>query len=64
MTKELATVYDFRIKDGKPVLTPVTFEFDTDHYVKPDNDFDLNPSDELQQESARLNNAFKQGYWR
>ena len=63
MTKKLVTVHNVRIVDGSPVLTPVTFEFETDNYVAADNAAQLYPSDELQQESARLNQMFNNGYF-
>lgn len=63
MTKQLVTVYDITIKDGRPVSTPVTFEFDTAHYEKPDDGIELYPSDELQQEAGRLSRSFNRGYF-
>lgn len=57
------TQYSVQIVNGSPVLTPYTFDFDTRNYVKPSDEIQLYPSDELQQESARLNQMFNQGYF-
>jgi hypothetical protein len=63
VTKQLVTVHNVTIVNGSPVLTPVTFEFDTALYEAPDDGVPLYPSDELQQESGRLNRSFNRGYF-
>lgn len=57
------TQHSVQIINGIPVLTPYTFDFDTRNYVKPNDGVELYPSDELQQESGRLNRSFNQGYF-
>lgn len=54
------TVYDVLIVNGKPVRTPCVICADPSEHVKPDG-IELYPSDELQQESARLNRMFSSG---
>ena len=57
------TQYSVQIVNGSPVLTPYTFDFDTRNYVKPRDGIEPYPSDELQQESAHLNQMFNNGYF-
>jgi hypothetical protein len=63
VTKQLVTVYDIQIIDGRPVSTPITFLFDEKDCVQPENSVELYPSDELQQEAGRLNRSFNAGYF-
>jgi len=55
------TVGDVHIVNGVPVITPCTFLFDPKNYVKPKSGIELYPSDELQEDSARLNRMFASG---
>lgn len=63
MTNQTVTVYDVSIVNGAPVRTPCVIHVDPAHYVKPNDGIELYPSDELQEESARLNRMFNNGYF-
>lgn len=53
-----ATVYDVSIVNGKPVRMPCVICVDPLDRVKPCDGIELYPSDDLQQESSRLNKVF------
>ncbi len=65
MTNQLraVTVYEINIVNGSPVATPHIVFADPAKRVAPDDGIELYPSDELQQESGRLNQMFNQGYF-
>lgn len=54
-------VFDVAIVNGRPVRTLRSANPDSALKAAPCADLDLSPSDELQQESARLNRMFASG---
>lgn len=59
----MATIKIIKIDDGKPVIDKEVFVNESTIKTNTnDDDNQLYPSDELQEESARLNRAFKAGY--
>ena len=65
MTNQLqaVTVYEINIINGSPVGTPRLVYVSPEKCALPDDGIELYPSDELQQESARLNQMFNNGYF-
>ena len=58
----MATVKIIKIVDGKPVVAKEVFVDESTAKPNTNDDSQLYPSDELQEESARLNRAFRAGY--
>lgn len=60
---QAVTVYKISIVNGSPVGTPHLIFVDPANRALPNNGIELYPSDELTQESGRLNRSFNQGYF-
>lgn len=60
---QAVTVYEINIVNGSPVGTPRVIYVDPAKRALPNDGIELYPSDELQQESGRLNRSFNQGYF-
>lgn len=58
----MATVKIIEIVDGKPVVAKEVMVDERTVSTNSNGDSQLYPSDELQEESARLNRAFMAGY--
>lgn len=58
----MATIKIIEIDDGKPVVAKEVFVDESTVNKNTNDDNQLYPSDELQEESARLNRAFRAGY--
>lgn len=58
----MATVKFIEIIDGKPVVVKEMFVDENAIQTAHHDDSQIYPSDELQEESARLNRAFAAGY--